>query len=699
MHTDTAQPNLDPLLRPSTLPEFHRIQPEAVVQAVRQLLIDLETRLQQLETTMVPTWNGLIAPLERLEDRLSRTWGIVGHLMGVQNNDALRQAQQEVEAEVVQFSMRMGQSQAIYQGLEALQESPEWDALDAAQQRIVETLFRDAALAGVGLEDKVRERFNAIQQELAQLSTQFNNNLLDSTKDFALTLTRVAEVEGLPPSLLQKAAQAARETGNTESTAKEGPWRITLDFPSFGPFIAHSCRRDLREHLYRAFITRASSGDHNNVPLIKRILQLRQEQSKLLGYQHFASLSLASKMAPDAKAVEQLLEELRQVSFDAAHQDMDELRDFALSQGAAEANDLTHWDLAYWAERLRESRYNFSDEELRPYFPLPQVLDGLFSLANRLFGITIKPTETDVPVWHPDVQFFRIFDDQEQEIAAFYLDPYSRPAEKRGGAWMDVCVGRSRFLASLGAEVRLPVAYLICNQTPPIDGKPSQMNFSEVRTLFHEFGHGLHHMLTKVDYGMAAGIRNVEWDAVELPSQFMENWCYHRETLMGISSHVDTGAALPDALYAKLCASRNYRSGSLMLRQLFFGFLDLELHTRFDPNGKDTIFDVQRRIAAKTAPLMPLPEDRFLCGFGHIFAGGYAAGYYSYKWAEVLSADAFAAFEEAGLNNNTALAATGKRYRNTILALGGSQAPIEIFKAFRGREPNTEALLRHSGLV
>jgi oligopeptidase A len=500
------------------------------------------------------------------------------------------------------------------------------------------------------------------------------------------------------------AAQAAREAGTREAgtreaTAETGPWRITLDFPSFSPFMEHSRRRDLRAQLYRAFITRASSGDLDNTPLINRILQLRQEECDLLGYANFAELSLASKMAPNVAAVEQLLEELRQASFDAAHQDLVELRDFARAQHAEEADHLAHWDLPFWSERLREERYDFSDEELRPYFPLPQVLDGLFALAHRLFGVHIKPADGEAPVWHEDVRFFRIYDEQDQEIAAFYLDAYSRPAEKRGGAWMDSCVGRSRLLAEPGQAVRLPVAYLTCNQTPPVDGKPSLMNFTEVRTLFHEFGHGLHHMLTQVDHGMAAGIRNVEWDAVELPSQFMENWCYHRDTLMGMSAHVDTGEPLPQALYDKLCAARHYRSGSLMLRQLYFAFMDLELHARFDPKGAETIFDVQRRIAAKTTPLMPLPEDRFLCSFSHIFAGGYAAGYYSYKWAEVLSADAFAAFEEAGLTDASALAETGRRYRNTILALGGSQAPMDVFKAFRGREPDTAALLRHSGLA
>ena len=689
----------NPLLQLTSLPDFAAIQPAHIAPAIRQLLAEADAERQQLEADLEPTWDGLLEPLERLENRLSLAWGAVGHLMGVKNSESLRQAHQAMQSEVIQFWMGLGQSQTIYQGLKALRASTAWDQLDAAQQRIVDSSIKDAELSGVGLEGETRARFNAIQQELAQLSTTFSNHLLDATKAFHLDLHEQEDVEGLPPSLLQMAAHAAREAGHEQATPEGGPWRITLDFPSFGPFMEHSRRRDLREQVYRAFITRASDGELDNTPLIDRILELRREQASILGYANYAELSLASKMAPDVVSVETLLEQLRQASFDAASRDLDELREFARAQGAAEADDLQHWDLAFWSERLREHRYAISDEELRPYFPLPKVLDGLFALVQRLFDVTIRPADGSVPVWHADVRFFRIYNANDEEIAAFYLDPYSRPAEKRGGAWMDGCVGRSRLLAPPGAAMRLPVAYLICNQTPPVAGKPSLMSFTEVKTLFHEFGHGLHHMLTQVDYGLAAGIRNVEWDAVELPSQFMENWCYHRDTLLGMSGHVDTGEPLPEALYQKLLAARNYRSGSAMLRQLYFAFLDMELHARYEPGGDETVFDAQRRIAAKTTPLMPLPEDRFLCGFGHIFAGGYAAGYYSYKWAEVLSADAFAAFEESGLDDSRSLAQTGRRYRDTVLALGGSRHPMEVFKAFRGREPSTEALLRHSGLA
>lgn len=689
----------NPLLLNAVLPRFDLIQTDHVVPAMRQVLAELAQRLERLESDAQPTWDGLVEPLERLGDRLSVTWGIVGHLMGVKNSEALREAYQTIQPEVVRFSLRLGQSSVIFKALNAIRDSAAWEQLQPAQQRIINILILDASLAGVGLEGPDRQRFNAIQQELAELGTRFSNNVLDATKAFALTLRTPEDIVGLPASLLEMTAQAAREAGEGEATAAHGPWRVTLDYPSFGPFMEHSRRRDLRETLYRAFITRASCGEHDNTPLIERILRLRQEKARLLGYDTYAALSLASKMAPDVESIERLLEELRQASFKAAQQDLEEIRAFARQQQAPEAEALCHWDLAYWSERLREHRYAFNDEVLRPYFPLPRVLDGLFALAHRLFGVTIVAADGEVPVWHTDVRFFRIYGPDGDEIAAFFLDPYSRPAEKRGGAWMDECVGRSRLLAPPDAAVRLPVAYLICNQTPPVGEKPSLMTFSEVKTLFHEFGHGLQHMLTTVDYGMAAGISDVEWDAVELPSQFMENWCYHRETLMGLSGHVESGEPLPQDLFEKILAARNYRAGSLMLRQLYFGCMDIALHHRYDPNGDQSIFDVQRQVAASTTILAPLPEDRFLCSFGHIFAGGYAAGYYSYKWAEVLSADAFAAFEEAGLNNDDALAEVGRRYRNTILALGGSRHPMEVFKAFRGREPTTTALLRHSGLA
>jgi oligopeptidase A len=688
-------PTTTPLLIGKGLPPFEQITPEQVVPAITQLLAESETALADLEANLVPTWDGLVVPLEEISDRLGWSWGIVGHLMSVKNSQDLREAYETMQPKAVQFWNRLSQSQPIYQGFKALRQSADWDNLAPSQQRIIASSLRDAELSGVGLTGEAKERFNVIQLELAELSTTFSNNVLDATKAFALTLTQPAEIDGLPPSAIALMAQMARAAGAEQATPEAGPWRVTLDMPSYLPFMEHSRRRDLREQLYKAFVSRATDDQFDNAPLIERILTLRQEKAKLLGFNNFAEVSLAEKMAPSVAAVEQLLEQLRQSSYDAAKQDLADLQAFAQSKGAAEATDLKHWDIAFWAERLREEKYDFNAEELRPYFPLEQVLDGLFALSQKIFGVTIKPADGQAPVWHPDVRYFQVSDQNGVAIASFYLDPYSRPAEKRGGAWMNDCVNR----AKRSEGIRLPVAYLVCNQTPPVDGKPSLMDFGEVETLFHEFGHGLHHMLTKVDYSMAAGIRNVEWDAVELPSQFMENWCYHRPTLLSLGKHYETGEPLPEHYYQKLLAARTYRSGSTMLRQIHFSWVDMELHANYQPGGKETAADVRRRLAETTTVMMPLPEDQFLCAFGHIFAGGYAAGYYSYKWAEVLSADAFAAFEEAGLEDEGAIAQVGQRYRNTVLALGGSQHPMEVFKAFRGREPDTAALLRHNGLA
>lgn len=681
------------------LPPFESIKSEDVVPAITGLLIELEQELINLEATVKPTWNDLVEPLQKLEDRLTWSWGIVGHLMGVKNSPELRKAYNEIQPKVVEFINKLNQSQPIYQAFKNLSNSDSWENLDVGQKRIVEATIKDAELSGVSLEGEKRENFNAIELELAELSNKFSNNVLDATKAFSLTLTKKEEVDSLPPSLLSLAAQAARDDGAENATAENGPWRITLDYPSFIPFMQHCKKRELREQLYKASISRASTEELNNYPLIQRILELRQEKTKILGFNSYAELSLATKMAPSVAAVEKLLEELRSVSYDAAVKELEELKQFAASKNAPEANDFKRWDMSFWSERLREEKFSFTVEELRPYFPLPQVLDGLFSLVKRIFGINITAADGEAPLWHEDVRYFQISDETNTPIAYFYLDAYSRPAEKRGGAWMDECINRAKIVENGQKILRLPVAYLQCNQTPPVDGKPSLMSFSEVETLFHEFGHGLQHMLTTVDYGGAAGINNVEWDAVELPSQFMENWCYDRSTLFGMAKHYETGETLPEHYYQKLLAAKNYMSGSGMLRQLHFALVDIELHHRYQVGGKETVVELRRRVAETTTVLPILPEDAFLCAFSHIFAGGYAAGYYSYKWAEVLSADAFAAFEEAGLENQQAIAICGKRFRDTVLALGGSLHPMEVFKTFRGREPNTEPLLRHSGLV
>jgi oligopeptidase A len=686
----------NPLLIGQGLPPFQAIAPEHVIPAMTQLLEVLEQEFAALEANVQPTWEGSVEPLQKIGEKLGWSWGVVGHLMGVKNSPELREAHVTIQPQVIQFATKLGQSQPIYTALKALRQSDTWQALEAAQQRIIDAAILNAELSGVGLAGDAKTQFNTIQLELANLSTQFSNHVLDATKAFSLTLTEPADIEGLPESVLSLAAQVS---GDEAATAQNGPWKITLDLPSYLPFMQHSRRRDLREKLYKAYVSRASEGELNNWPLIDRILQLRREDAQILGFGSYAEVSLASKMAPDVATVEILLEQLRETGYDAAVKDLAALKTFAAEKNAAEADNLQPWDVAFWSERQREEKFAFSAEELRPYFALPQVLDGLFALVHRLFGITVTPADGEAPIWHADVRYFQIADETGEAIAYFYLDPYSRPAEKRGGAWMDECIVRAKSIASGVETIRLPVAYLVCNQTPPVGDKPSLMTFDEVETLFHEFGHGLQHMLTRVDYAGASGINNVEWDAVELPSQFMENWCYDRTTLFGMAKHYKTGETLPEHYYQKLLAARTYMSGTTLLRQLHFSVVDLELHHRYQPGGTETVRDVRHRLAKTTMVLTPIPEDAFLCSFGHIFAGGYAAGYYSYKWAEVLSADAFSAFEEVGLENDSAIAKIGRNFRETVLALGGSLHPMEVFRKFRGREPSTEALLRHSGLI
>ncbi|GLC35598.1 hypothetical protein PLESTB_000189600 [Pleodorina starrii] len=685
----------NPLLADVSLPKYDEIKPEHVVPGVRQLLSDLHSAIDQLEAHVTPSWSGLVEPLERIGDRHQRVWGIVSHLKGVKDSPELRAAVEEVQPENVKLSLRLSQSKPLYSAFKALREGPEWTSLSSAQQRIVDNELRDFVLGGVALEGESKERFNSIQQELTQLATKFSNNVLDATKSFKKLLTDPGDVAGLPATSLGLAAQLAAREGHEGATPESGPWLITLDFPSYFPVMTHAKNRALREEVYRAYISRASSGDSDNGPLIERVLELRAEKSKLLGFDNFAQLSMASKMATLDKA-EELLEELRSASHAAAERDKEDVQAFANSQGFE--GQLEWWDVSYWAERLRESKYNISDEELRPYFALPNVLEGLFKLANRLFDVDVVPADGEAPVWHPDVGFFKVLK-SGQPKAYFYLDPYSRPAEKRGGAWMAEVVGQSRLLAAPGEAVRLPVAHMVCNQMEPVGGKPSLMTFREVETLFHEFGHALQHMLTEVTEGLASGIRNIEWDAVELPSQFMENWAYDRATLYSFAKHYESGEPLPEELYSRLKAAKNYRSGTMMLRQLHFSCVDLELHARFKPGQGKSVFDVDQEVAARTLVMKPLPEDRFLCSFSHIFAGGYSAGYYSYKWAEVLSADAFNAFEEAGLDDEAAVRATGARFRDTVLALGGSVPPADVFVRFRGREPSTKPLLQHNGLL
>ncbi|KAI3841310.1 hypothetical protein MKW98_007791 [Papaver atlanticum] len=691
----------NPLLQDFVFPPFDVIEAKHVRPGIKALLQQLENDLVVLEKSVEPTWPKLVDPLEKILDRLQLVWGIVHHLKNVKDSADLRSAVEEVQPEKVKFLLRLGQSKPIYNAFKAIQESSYWHTLSDSRKRIVQVQTKEAILNGVSLEDDKREQFNKVQQELEKFGKKFMENVLDATKKFEKLIKDKKDIDGLPASALALAAQMAVSKGHAKANAEDGPWMITLDPSCIRSVMNHSRNRSLREEVYRARITRASDGELDNSPIIDQILKLRLEKAKLLGYNNYAEVSMAMKMATVDKA-KQLLEKIRTAAWNAAVQDMEDLKNFSQEQGAMEANDLTDWDISFWSERLRESKYDINEEELRPYFSLPKVMNGLFGLAKTLFEIDIEAANGLAPVWNDDVRFYRVKDSLGDPVAYFYFDPYFRPSEKRGGAWMGDAVARSRALARDGASARLPVAYVVCNQSPPVGDKPSLMTFREVETVFHEFGHALQHMLTKEDESLVSGMRGIEWDAVELPSQFMENWCYHRNTLFSLAKHYETGEALPEEVYLKLLAARTFRAGSLDLRQILYASTDLELHVNYIPGGSETIFDVWQRVSAKTQVIAPLPEDRFLCSFNHIFAGGYedyAAGYYCYMWGEVLSADAFSAFEDVGLDNEMAVKEIGHKFRDTVLALGGGKPPLEVFVQFRGREPSPDALLRRHGLL
>ncbi|XP_052178400.1 organellar oligopeptidase A, chloroplastic/mitochondrial-like isoform X2 [Diospyros lotus] len=598
----------------------------------------------------------------------------------------------------VEFQLRLGQSKPIYNAFKTIRESSDWETLSDARKRVVEGRIKEAVLNGVSLEGESRDRFNKIQQELEKLSQKFEENILDATKKYEKLIRDKKEIEGLPATTLAMAAEVAVSKGYEKATAEDGPWILTLDGPSYRSVLQHARNRSLREEMYRAYITRASDGDLNNTQNIERILELRLEKAKILGYKNYAEVSMEMKMATLEKA-EELIEKLRSASWNAAVIDMQELKDFAKSQGAIEAEELTHWDINFWSERLRELRYNINEEDLRPFFSLSRVMDGLFNLSKMLFSIDIEPADGLAPIWNKDVRFFCVKNCFGAPISYFYFDPYSRPSEKRGGAWAGVVVGRSHTVSGGDTSPRLPIAQVVCNQNPPVGSKPSLMTMREVEAVFHEFGHALQHMLTKQDEGLVSGYRGIEWDAVELSSQFMENWCYQRHILMGIAKHYETGETLPEEICLKLHSARTFRAGSLLLRQLRYAIVDLELHTKYIPGGPESIYDIDGRVGKMTHVIPLLQQDRFLCSFSHIFADQYAAGYYSYQWAEVLSFDAFSAFEEVGLDNDQAVKELGQKFRETVLAIGGGKAPLEVFVEFRGRNPSPNAFLRYNGLL
>ena len=689
------------------IPDFQKITPKDINNDLPDFLKELEEEFSELENKVdknlkanqTITWSGLMNPLHQINERLRWTWGVVCHLNAVCNTPEIREAHSLQQPEIVRFNNRIGQSKHIHSALCALNRQKK---LDETQKRIIEAELRSMNHRGVALNGSVQQVFNSESERLAELSTSFSNNILDATKDWSLLLTKKSQINGLPTRALQILAESAKEYGDLGQegsdipTTEKGPWRLGLDMPRYIPFMTHGKNRDLRELLYKAHISRASSGKQDNKQLIEEILHLRTKQAKRLGYKNWAELSISNKMANDINEIEELLEELRLAAMPAAKKELEKLQSCARENGVTEEPVIEPWDINFWSEKLRKEQFNLDQESLRPWFPLPQVLQGLFKLSEKLFNITIENADGEAPIWHKDVQFFKVRDVDGTTIAYFFLDAFCRPANKRGGAWMDECLGRGK---TKDDEIVLPVAYLICNQTPPTKDKPSLMSFDEVETLFHEFGHGLQHMLTRVDYPQAAGINNVEWDAVELPSQFMENWCLDHETLIGIAKHWKTGESLPEKEFQKLKSSRTFNAGLATLRQIHFALTDLRLHSEWNAQLGLTPDEMRRQIAESTTLIPPIEEDHFLCAFSHIFAGGYAAGYYSYKWAEVLSSDAYAAFEEIRSSNITEVQCIGKRFRDTILSLGGSKSPQEIFKEFRGRAATTNALIRHSGFT
>ncbi|WP_432240993.1 M3 family metallopeptidase [Herbaspirillum robiniae] len=689
MTTDIAA---NPLLDFSGYAQFDAIKPEHVTPALDKLLADAGRLVTELEAPMAEvSWDNFVEPLESATEKLGRAWSVVGHLNSVMDTPELRATYNENQPRLVEFWTGLGQNLALFEKYKALQASLAFARLSAARRKVVDNTVRDFRLSGAELPEDKKERFAEIQEKQAALTTRFSENVLDATNDFGLFVEDEAELAGLPDDVKQAARAAAEKDG------KPG-FKFTLHFPSYFPVLQYADNRALREKIYRANATKASElgakPEWDNSANIDDILTLRKEEAQLLGYANFAEVSLVPKMAQSPAEVIAFLEDLGRRARPFGEKDYDELKAFAREKLGLDK--LEAWDSTYASEKLREQRYAFSEQEVKQYFPEPRVVNGLFQVAQQLFGVSIKPDTA--PVWHKDVKFFRIERDG-QLVGQFYLDLYARSG-KRGGAWMDDA--RARRLTASG--VQTPIAYLVCNFTEPavVDGvaKPALFTHDEVITLFHEFGHGLHHMLTQVDEVGVSGISGVEWDAVELPSQFMENFCWEWDVLQHLSAHAETGAPLPRALYDKMIAAKNFQSGLQMLRQVEFSLFDMLIHDDYQAGGQQSVQQLLNGLRDRIAVIRPPEFNRFQHSFSHIFAGGYAAGYYSYKWAEVLSADAYGAFEEAAAaGGNVVSIETGRRFQQEILAVGGSRPAIESFKAFRGREPSIDALLRHSGMA
>ena len=675
------------------LPLFSKIKPEHIKPAVEQAIADCKKVIEDvLSNNSLHTWEKLVQPIDEADDILSKLWSPVSHMNSVLSSDELREAYESCLPLLSEYGTFVGQHQGLYQAYKDLKESELFEKLDTAQQKVITNALRDFKLSGIALNDEDKKRYGEIVSRLSDLGSSYSNNVLDATHAFSVNITDEQALSGLPQSALAAAKALAKSN-------EESGYTFTLDFPSYLPVMTYCDNRDLREKMYSAFVTRASdqgpnAGEFDNSAIMNETLALRHELANLLGFKNYAEKSLATKMANTESEVMGFLQNLAVKSKLQGEKDIDELKEFVKSEYSQTFSDkeLQAWDLAYYSEKLKHSRYAISDEELRPYFPKGRVVNGLFEVVHKLFGLNIKE-RGNVDTWHDDVSFYDVFDSTGELRGSFYLDLYAR-AKKRGGAWMDECVGRHQLPNGV---IQYPVAYLTCNFNGPVGDTPALFTHDEVVTLFHEFGHGLHHMLTQINVSAVSGINGVPWDAVELPSQFLENWCWQPEALAFISGHYETGEPLPQEMLDKMLAAKNYQSAMQMLRQLEFSIFDFTMHANYNPDAENNNSYIQQaldQVRDQYAVVKAPSFNRFQHGFSHIFAGGYAAGYYSYKWAEVLSADAFGSFEEHGIFNKD----TGHSFLTNILEKGGSKEPSELFKAFRGRAPEIEALLRHSGI-
>jgi len=675
----------NPLLYLSGLPKFNEIKPEHVSPAIEALIAEGRSLIESLATSgEAPTWENFALKLEDHSEKLSRAWSQVGHMNAVVNSPELREAYNDNLAKLTDYGSDVAQDERLYTKYKGIQASAAFPNLSPTQQTIINNEVRDFKLGGAELPESQKVRFKAVSEELSKLGSKFEENIMDNTNDFAYFIEDKNMLTGIPKDALEAALEAA---ASDENYAGNG-YKFTLHFPSYLPVMQYADNRALRETMYRAYATRASEftkPEWDNTSLIQDILKLKQEEAHMLGFANYAELSLATKMADTPAQVTEFLDTLAKRAKPYAERDFQELTAYAKKLGI---DDIQAWDVGYVSEKLREEKYAFSDQEVKQYFPESNVLAGLFKVVETIFGVQVR--KADAPVWHADASFYAISDQQNNPIAYFYLDLYARNG-KRGGAWMDDCITRRR----KASGIELPVAYLTCNFSAPVGGKPALFTHDEVITMFHEFGHGLHHMLTQVEDYSVSGIKGVEWDAVELPSQFMENFCWEWEVLRHMTAHLDTGAQLPRELFDKMVAAKNFQAGMQTMRQIEFSLFDMRLHGEFDPKGKQTALDLIEQVRDEVAVVRPPKFNRFPNSFSHIFAGGYAAGYYSYKWAEVLSADAYSLFEELGVLSEQA----GARFKDEVLAKGGSRPAMESFVAFRGREPSMDALLRHNGMA